>query len=434
MRLSTSMFYELGMQGIQRQLSDQIDLQQKISAGKRILKPSDDPTAAAAVIGVDQAKGLNTQYGLNASNANASLGMEEQALSDATRVLQDVKTLAINAGNPVLKNEDRASLAAQAQGLYQELLGISNRTDGAGQYLFSGYKGTTKPFSEVSPGVVNYAGDQGQRLLQIAPQRRIAAADSGADIFQQIRAGNGTFVATAAPANAGTAVTTAGTVSNATAWNNPANNRDYSVVFHVDNAVVPPVTTYDIVDNVANKSMLTGAAPAAGPYARTYQPGVAIKFDREPGDPSLVPWDAGVEIGITGVPASGDTFSVKSSPMQDVFATVHQLIQTLNTGISPAPSSQAVYQNNLNAMGASLDGALDHILTARAAIGSRMTEIQSMQDTNQDLSVRLEQEHSRLVDLDYAQALSDATRKQVTLEAAQKSYLALTKLNLFDLL
>src|SRR4051794_19000312 len=185
MRLSTTMFYELGMQGIQRQLSDQIELQQKISAGKRILKPSDDPIAAAAVIGVDQAKGLNTQYGLNASNANASIGMEEQALADATRVLQDVKTLAINAGNPVLKNEDRASLAAQAQGLYQELLGIANRTDGEGEYMFAGYKGTTKPFSETSPGVVNYGGDDGQRLLQIAPQRRIAAADSGADVFQR---------------------------------------------------------------------------------------------------------------------------------------------------------------------------------------------------------------------------------------------------------
>jgi flagellar hook-associated protein 3 FlgL len=48
--------------------------------------------------------------------------------------------------------------------------------------------------------------------------------------------------------------------------------------------------------------------------------------------------------------------------------------------------------------------------------------------------LRLEEEHSRLVDLDYAQALSEATRKQVNLEAAQKSYLALTKLNLFDLL
>jgi flagellar hook-associated protein 3 FlgL len=120
--------------------------------------------------------------------------------------------------------------------------------------------------------------------------------------------------------------------------------------------------------------------------------------------------------------------------MQDVFATVQQLVNTLQTGISPNPGSQAAYQNNLTAMGASLDQALDHILTARAATGSRMTEIASMQDTTQELSLRYEEDHSRLVDLDFAQAISDVTRKQVSLEAAQKSYLAVTKLNLFDLL
>jgi flagellar hook-associated protein 3 FlgL len=434
MRLSTGMFYELGMRGIQRQLSEQLELQQKISAGRRVLKPSDDPMAAASVIGIDQAKGLNTQYSANASTANASLGLEEQALADAVRVLQDVKSLAITAGNPVMKNEDRVSLAAQVRGLYDELLGIANRTNGEGEYLFSGYKGTTKPFSESAPGVVAYAGDEGERLLQIAPQRRIAAGDSGTDVFQRIRAGNGTFIASAAGANTGTAITDAGTVKNATAWNNPANNRDYNIVFNVDTTISPPVTTYDIIDNVANLSMLTGLAPAAGPYARTYQPGAAIAFSRQAGDPSAAAWDSGVELVVTGTPASGDTFTVERSPMQDVFATVHELIDTLNTGVSVVPASRAVYQNSLTAMGASLDHALDHILTTRAATGSRMTEIESMQDTSQDLALRYEEDRSRLIDLDYAEALSEITRKQVSLEAAQKSYVAVTRLNLFDFL
>jgi flagellar hook-associated protein 3 FlgL len=434
MRLSTGMFYELGLRGIQRQLADQLDLQQKVSAGRRVLKPSDDPMAAASVIGLDQAKGLNTQYSANASTANASLGLEEQALADAMRVLQDVKSLAITAGNPVMKNEDRVSLATQVRALYDELLGIANRTNGEGEYLFSGYKGTTKPFSESAPGVVAYAGDESERLLQIAPQRRIAASDSGADVFQRIRAGNGTFVASTAGANTGTAIIDAGTVKTATAWGNPANSRDYSIVFYVDTTVSPPVTTYDIVDNVAGLSMLTGVAPAAGPFARTYQPGVAIAFSRQPGDPSIAPWDTGVEAVITGAPNSGDTFTVERSPMQDVFATLYDLVDTLNTGVSLVPASRAVYQNNLNATGASLDHALDHILTARAATGTRMVEIESTQETNQDLHLRYEEERSRLIDLDYAAALGEITRKQVSLEAAQKSYVAVTRLNLFDFL
>ena len=289
MRSSTSMLYELGITGIQRQLTEQLQLQQKISAGKRVLKPSDDPIAASAVIGLDQAKGLNKQYGANAAAASASLSLEEQALADAMRVLQDVKTLAISAGNAVLKNEDRQSLAAQARGLYEELLGIANRTDGEGEYLFAGYRGTTKPFSEASPGVVTYAGDEGQRLLQIAPQRRIASGDTGSEVFQRIRAGNGTFTAIAGAGNTGTAITTAGTVKDAQAWANPANNRDYTVVFDVS-AALPAVTTYDIIDNVTNLSMLTGLAPAAGPHPRTYQPGVAISLKQQGAEPA---WDTG---------------------------------------------------------------------------------------------------------------------------------------------
>jgi flagellar hook-associated protein 3 FlgL len=229
-------------------------------------------------------------------------------------------------------------------------------------------------------------------------------------------------------------VSSAGTVNNAAAWENPANNGDYSIVFDVNTGVSPRVTTYDIVDNVANVSMLTGVAPVAGPHARTYQPGLAIAFHRLPGDPSVTPWDAGVEVEMTGTPATGDTFDVQRSPMQDVFVTVHQLIDSLNKPIALVPSSRAVYQNNLNAMGASLDRAIDHILTARAATGTRMIEIEAMEDTSQDLALRHEEERARLVDLDYAQALSDITRKQVSLEAAQKSYLAVTKLNLFDFL
>jgi flagellar hook-associated protein 3 FlgL len=427
------MLYDIGIADIQRQISEQLQLQQKISAGRRVMKPSDDPIAAAAAIGIDQAKGLNMQYAANAAAANTALTLEEQALGDATRVLQDVKILALNAGSPVLKNEDRMSLAAQARGLYEELLGIANRTDGEGQYLFSGYRGSTKPFSESSPGVVSYAGDEGQRLLQIAPQRRIAAGDNGAEVFQRIRAGNGTFTATAGTLNSGTAVTTAGSVKDANAWANAGNSRDYTVIFDVS-ATTPAVTTYDIIDNATNLSMLTGLAPAAGPHARTYVPGTAISFRREAGDPDLTAWDAGVEIEITGAPATGDTFTVERSAMQDVFATIHQLIDTLNTGISLIPSSRAVYQNKLNATGASLDRALDQILTTRASTGSRMVEIETLKQTTEALVMRQEEERSRLVDLDFAQALSDVTRKQIALEAAHKSFLAITSLRLFDLL
>ena len=67
---------------------------------------------------------------------------------DAMRLLQDARTLAVSAGNPTLSNADKASVAAELESRYQELLGIANRTDGNGQFLFSGYQGATQPFAE----------------------------------------------------------------------------------------------------------------------------------------------------------------------------------------------------------------------------------------------------------------------------------------------
>ena len=432
MRLSTSMLHELSMVGVHRQQSEQVDLQEKIASGRKVLKPSDDPIASAAANSVEQGKSRNAQFKTNAENAQAALGLEEQALADATRTLQDLRTLTIQAGNAALQNADRVSIAAEMQGLYDELLGIANRTDGKGTYLFSGYQGASQPFTQSAPGVVNYAGDEGRRLVQIGAERRVAVGDSGAEIFQRIREGNGTFVATAATANTGTAVAGPGTVRDPQAWTNAANSRDYSLRFHVDNAT-PPVTTYDIVDNVNNVSMLTGVAPAAGPHARTYVTGAAISRSRQAGDPSVAAWDSGAEIEITGAPASGDTITVAQSQNQDMFTSVNELITTLRTGISSA-SSRAAFQNQMNRSGANLDRALDQVLTAQSSVGSRLKEVESVQLRAEELNVRYEEDLSRLQDLDYAKALSDLARKQMSLEAAQKSYVAITRLRLFDFL
>src|SRR5688572_5801426 len=201
MRISTSMLHEFAMAGVIKQQSLQLELQEQIASGRRVQKPSDDPVAAAAAVNLEQAKALNAQYGTNAANAESALALEEQAIGDATRILQDVKVLTIQAGNAALQNSDRASIASEIRGLYDELLGVANRTDGNGSYLFSGYQGTTQPFSESAPGVVTYAGDEGRSLVQIGAQRRIAIGDSGAEIFQRVREGNGTFVAVPAGAN-----------------------------------------------------------------------------------------------------------------------------------------------------------------------------------------------------------------------------------------
>jgi flagellar hook-associated protein 3 FlgL len=431
MRISTNMLYDSGVAGIQQREQQQLKLQQQISSGSRIVSPSDDPVAAAAALDVKQSIALNTQLHANGDSVKSQLGLEDNALSDLTTLLQDVKTLAVNAGNPALSNADRSSLATELDGRYQELIGIANRDDGNGNYLFSGYQGATKPFVEVSAGNVTYNGDAGQRLTQIGTNRTIATNDSGDSVFRSIRTGNGTFTASAANGNTGGGVIDAGVVSDPSKWNVAGNARNFSIKFDVTGGV----TTYDIVDNVNNVSLLTGAAPAAGPYLRTFVPGGAISLATQaPPDTNATPFDYGAAVSVSGAPNSGDSFNIHASTRQDMFATLHNLVTTLQTGASATAASTAAYQGGVNAALSNIDNALNNVLTVRASVGARLKEVDNAQSSSENVSLQYTKTLSDLQDLDYTKAISDLSQQQVTLQAAQQSFLRITKLNLFEML
>jgi flagellar hook-associated protein 3 FlgL len=431
MRISTSMVYELGVSTLQQRQQDQLALQQKISTGRRVMAPSDDPIAASAALNVRQSQALNQQYKTNGDTARNQLSLEESALADITTLLQDVRTLAVNAGNPVLTNTDRAALAIELEGRYNELMGIANRGDGNSQYLFSGYQGSTRPFTETAPGVVAYSGDAGQRLTQIGPARTLAVNDSGDAVFRAIRNGNGTFAAAAAASNSGAGIIDAATLTDPMKWNSAANARDFSVRFHVSGGA----TTYDIVDNVNNVSMLTGAAPGAGPYLRSYTPGASINLATQtPPDTNPTAFDFGANLVVSGAPANGDSFSVAASTSQDMFTTVHNLIAALRTGTSGSDASSATYHNTVNTSLNELDNALNNVLKTRASVGARLKEVDTAQTSADDVDLQYTETLSGLQDLDYTKAVSELSQQQVYLQAAQQSFLRITKLNLFELL
>jgi flagellar hook-associated protein 3 FlgL len=280
-RISTSMIFDQGVFNMQNATSALLKTQNQISTGRRILTPADDPVAAARSLEVDQSKAITDQYGRNADSATSALGLSDNALAGVTTLIQNAKTLAVNAGDGSLTQSDLTSIATSLRSGYQQLIGLANSTDGNGQYLYSGFQGSTQPFAETSPGVVAYQGDQGARLIQISASRQVPASDAGSDVFQAIRNGNGTFTTAAAGANTGTGVVSPGTVTNAVAWNAAGNPKDFTIKFNVDSTKSPPVTTYDIVNNATGNSLLSGAPSGAGPYLRTYTDGGTIALSTQ---------------------------------------------------------------------------------------------------------------------------------------------------------
>ena len=404
MRLSTSSIYEAGTARMSDLQSSLVKTQQQISTGRRILTPADDPLAAAAALSLTQAQTLNEQYATNRGSAKDLLRQEEGVLQGLTNLVQDVKTLTIGAGNVSYDDNQRKSLATELRGRFDELLGMSNTRDGAGNYLFSGYQTTVQPFTQTVTGV-QYNGDQGQRLMQVSASRNMALGDTGEAVFQgNSKTGNGTFVTAAPLTNTGSGVVSTGTVTNSTLLT----GHDYNITF----TTVAGAMTYDIFDNTAGAAV----PPASVPYVS----GQAIMFD-------------GMQFDVTGSPLDGDQFTVKPSTNQSLFQTIDDLITALNTPAS-GDVGQAKLNNALTTANNNFGHALDNVLTIRASVGSRLKELDTLDSTGEDQALQYAETLDDLQGLDYPKAITQLTQQQAILQAAQQSFLKITGLSLFNYL
>jgi flagellar hook-associated protein 3 FlgL len=400
MRISTNTIYETGTNLMLQQQEALIKTQQQFSTGRRILSPSDDPIAAAQVLSITQSASLNTQFSVNRGSADSSLKLEENVLRKVTGLLQDIHSSAVYAGNATLTDPDRKILATELRGRLESLVSLANTTDEKGQFLFSGFQASTKPF--VQTGInVQYAGDQGQRLNQVGPARQIAISDSGTDIFERIKDGNGVFTTAADSLNLGTGIIDVGSVIT------PASltGDNYDITF----TVAAGVTTYDIVDTTTGLPV-----SSANPYVSNS----VISFD-------------GIQLSIKGDPTTGDKFTVSPSSNQSIFKTVSDLITALETPASGQPGG-ARLTNSLNTALQKINNSLEHVLSKESSIGARLVEIETLENVGSDQDIQFEHLLSQLQDVDMAKAASNLQQQKLYLEAAQQSYIKVSGLSLFN--
>jgi flagellar hook-associated protein 3 FlgL len=498
MRLSSSTIFDNNVAGMGQQQSLMLKTQQQISTGRRILSAADDPAAAAQALVVSQSDSANTQYTSNRNAAQSSLALAESTLQSVTNLLQAVKSTAVNAGNASLSNSDRASLATQLNSQLQDLVGLANSTDGAGNYLFSGFQSGTRPFVN-TPAGMSYFGDNGQRNVQISASRQVPSSESGADVFMRIKNGNGTFVAQAGAANVGNGIINTGSVLNPAA----VTGDSYTIAFGGltsqaaagntgTGAISPPTVTsqaavtgndYNVAFTVSagvttyNVTNTTTGVPVAGMAAQPYVSGQNISFDGLqfnvqgvpgnndaftvlspgytvtdtttatpvlPASPTIgrVPFVdgqaisfGGVQVAIQGIPAKGDTFSVAPSANESIFKTISDLVATLKTATAtPANGGGTRLANSLSHALTSLDNSLNNVLTVRSSLGSRLSEISSLQTMGDSLGLQYKQTLSQLQDVDMTKAISDLTQQKMGLQAAQQSFAAVSTLSLFSYL
>jgi flagellar hook-associated protein 3 FlgL len=405
MRISTQSFYEQSQTAIGAQQSSLLRVQQQMGAMTKILAPSDDPLGATRALAVSQSIALNSQYATSRAQATQTLSLEENSLQSVTTILQNIKGLLVQAGNGTMADADRASIATTLQSSIDQLQGLANTDDGNGQFLFAGFKSASAPFVRQADGSIRYAGDQGQRLMQVDVSRQMAGTDDGRSIFQTVQSGAG-YVSASPVGNTGSGVFGPASVVDLA---DPNYGKDFVISF-------PTATTYQI-DTATVPSVPVVPATA-------FTAGSPVQF-------------GGLQISITGAPAAGDSFSVATAKNAgtDVFAAIGDVIAVLRAPVDNAgPAAQAKLLNALSTGNRKITNAHDNVLTVRASVGTRLQELDALETTGDSRTLYDKSYLSDLQDLDYASAISEFYQRQTALQASQQTFVRIQQISLFNYL
>jgi flagellar hook-associated protein 3 FlgL len=186
----------------------------------RINTAADDPIGAGRLLNLGQQSAALDQYNTNIDSTKSALSLQETTLTAIGTALQRAKELALAASNGIATDADRKAYASELGQIQQQVLGLMNTKDSNGNYLFSGSKTDTAPYSQNSDGTYTYNGDQTNINLGIGDGMSVATNTTGWDAFQQTINTSRTQTTMTAPAvDDGRVVLSNGTVGTSSTYN-----------------------------------------------------------------------------------------------------------------------------------------------------------------------------------------------------------------------
>jgi flagellar hook-associated protein 3 FlgL len=168
---------QLAMQRLQ-------DLQNKLSSGREISKPSDDPSGAVSAMSYRSDEKRTEQYSRNAQDGLGWLGTADNTLTSSLESLQRIRTLVLQGANGTTDEEARQALAEEVKTAKETLIGLANTT-----YLNRPiFAGTANPAGQNPPLPAygddgTYNGNQGAVFRSVGPDAKVQVNFDGPSIF-----------------------------------------------------------------------------------------------------------------------------------------------------------------------------------------------------------------------------------------------------------
>lgn len=155
-------------------------LQEQLSSGKLIEKPSDSPGGTAAAMQTRGDIARFNQYSRNADDGMAWLGTIDSTLTNSSAQLHQARDLVLQGLSPGAagSNQTGVALANQIDGIKQSMINVANTT-----YLGRPVFGGTTQGMTAYDSTGNYVGDSGQVVRSVGDSVKVRVDASGPGVF-----------------------------------------------------------------------------------------------------------------------------------------------------------------------------------------------------------------------------------------------------------
>lgn len=183
MRVTNSMISGRVVFNMQRSLKKFFELETRMSSGRLINKPSDNPTGTIRDLSYRTELAKIDQYRSNISQGLSWMGTYDQVLSDAKDFMSTAKEVALSMSNDTFDATAREASATEVESIFEQMLSLSN-SKLEGRSMFAGWRTKETPFARASRGV-EYLGNEGSLNYEISSGQKQALNLDGASVFMQ---------------------------------------------------------------------------------------------------------------------------------------------------------------------------------------------------------------------------------------------------------
>lgn len=186
MRITNQMMTNGFMQNLRTNLRNLDTVQRRLSSGKQISRPSDDPVKLQQILKMDTALNQREQYIRNIDDADSWMTATDAALKQAGEVairLKELGTKALNGTNDV----DAMNAIALEIGQLLEHMGEVSNTVHAGRHIFAGADTNRQPYAikvpSAGPAQITFRGQTQDINYEIGQDIEIKVNTTGLDAF-----------------------------------------------------------------------------------------------------------------------------------------------------------------------------------------------------------------------------------------------------------